>query len=271
MKTPLMKTSTGRRALMTAAVMIASATGLAAPLNVSDSIGTTVENLGGDFRRITQTLQVNSPNDPETEDEGITFSFDKAASAAGGAYANSTIDSVRVTIRYTVDDIELTVTNTSTDTSFTGGSEDQSSSDNTWQTFNFGAGTAQDLSTPAIASGDYAGTMLTLDLNGVTIEPQSSVSEGPFDYSHTETRDVNSDLFNDYSGAGSFASQFDTLFSTSSTVFGSNIESSQSVGGVGFFAEVEYVVVPEPGTLGMMVIALGGAAGMLLLRRRKSA
>jgi len=241
----------------------------AAPLDVTDQIITTVENLGGNTRRITQTLDVTSPVDPETEDDGLTFTIDRSGSAAGGIYSG-TLTQVNVTIRYSVDDIQLTVTNDSPTETFEGGSEDQATSVNTWQTFSFGADTGN-FPTPLtnIQSTQYAGTMLTLDLNGVDIAPLATASEGPFDYTHTETRDVDTSFFSQYSGAGTFGNTFDTLFSTSNSVVGSNVSSSQTVGAVSFFVEVEYIVIPEPGTMALAGLAFASAGGIFLIRRKR--
>lgn len=243
----------------------------AAPLDVTGDITTTVDNLGGNTRRITQTLDVTSPVDPETEDDGLTFTIDKAGSAAGGIYSG-TLTQVNVTIRYEVDDIVLSVTNDSTTEIFEGGSEDLANSLNTWQTFSFGANTSE-FPNPLgnILDTQYAGTMLTLDLNGVDISPLATETEGPFDYSHTETRTgVDASYLPEYAGTGSFANTFDTLFSTDNTVVGSNVSSSQAVGAVSFFVEVEYIVIPEPGTLAMFGIAFASAGGIFLLRRKRA-
>jgi|GEM_PF-1273441 len=241
--------------------MLMSTSLLAAPTNLTGSVTTSIVNLGGDERRITQTLDVTDPNDPETINDGITFNIRKA----GEFFPSSTISGVKVTMRYQVDDIELTLVNTSGGTA--GGNPDNLSQTlNAWDTFSIGAITSDGLS--QIASGDFAGDLLTLDLSGVVASGDSATA-GPSDYTHTESRDVFSSFFGDYSGLGTFANTFDTTIGIFSNVTGSGITNTQSIGAVSFFMEVEYVVIPEVGTLAMMGIAFGSLAGITLYRRRK--
>lgn len=254
-----MKTFT--RTLITAAVLAGFAVN-AAPLDVTISITELVENLGGDTRRVTQTLSVIEPNDPETNADGITFDFKKA----GEFFPSSTITDVTVTVGYTLNDIELTLENNSAGTA--GGSVgDRSESTNVWDTFSIGAITSDGLS--QITTADFAGTMLTLDLSAGVLSGQTA-TEGPTDYTNTEVRNVSSAFFGDYAGSGTFNSTIDSTIGIFSNVTGANIDNSQNVGDDEFFMQVEYIVVPKPGTLAMAGIAFLSFGGLMIARRRKN-
>jgi len=234
----------------------------AAPLDVTGSVGTVIENLGGDTRRVTQTLSVTDPSDPETNDDGVTFDIRKA----GEFFPSSTIQSVRVTVTYSVDDVELTLTNNSGGTA--GGSPgDRSEAQNVWDAFTIGAATT-DAGFTNIDSSDFAGNLLTLDLSG-GVAPTDTATAGPSDYTHTESHDVIAAAFGTYSGTGTFNNVFDTTIGIFSNVTGAGIDNSQSVGNVSLFFEVEYIVIPEPGTMALAGLAFASAGGIFLIRRKR--
>jgi len=80
---------------------------------------------------------------------------------------------------------------------------------------------------------------------------------------------LNTGFTTPFIGSGNVSFAINSTYTTSATFSGElgffqgNTPTGQ------FFAEVEYIVIPEPGTIALFAIALGSAGGMAFLRRRK--
>ncbi len=112
--------------------------------------------------------------------------------------------------------------------------------------------------------------LTVLNLNGITLGAGQSTSTSE-DIDLLEERTVHPEYWSNYAGTGTRTFRvYNDIFS-GSAIGASGFVTSQSVDSQQWFAEVEYIIIPEPGTIGMMAIALGSAGAFAFLRRRKKA
>ncbi|MCC5850977.1 MAG: PEP-CTERM sorting domain-containing protein [Verrucomicrobia bacterium] len=213
------------------------------------------------------TITQSGSGDP-TEAGGILFQFDRLDTVDGGTYANYDLLAVTVRIFFEVGSYNLTLSNSNQENELTFAPTNNAGLRSDFLEFSLGANTS-DGSSP-IASGDFPGQLLQINLENESIPAGSNIQfPGSFDSRPDEVRQVSSAFFDQYEGLGVFDFLFRTEFNFTTNVSGSDFSGSFQVTDTSFFTEVEYIVIPEPGTIALMVIAFGGAAGMTLLRRRK--
>jgi hypothetical protein len=203
-----------------------------------------------------------------TEDAGTDIRFDfqritTALSTVGLSHLDpNDLVQVNVTIHFVVNDVLLTATN-NTASPITYGPSDKAE---LFPRFT-GDGKTWVLSTNFITADDEPGEnvisvndfdfLTVLNLNGITLGAGQSTSTSE-DIDLLEERTVHPEYWSNYAGSGS-------------AIGASGFVTSQSVDSQQWFAEVEYIIIPEPGTIGMMAIALGSAGAFAFLRRRKKA
>lgn len=226
---------------------------------------------GQDAWSIRQYGTANAGSDIQFDFQRLLNALDTVGLGSQGLGNNDLVE-VNVTIRFVVNGILLTATNNTTQTitygendvaelfpRFTGGSR-------TWTTTLNTADDEDGLN--AISVDDFA-FLTTLSLDGVTLDASEFASQ-PDDQDLIQNRTVHPDYWGVYLGDAA-----DKIFRVNNDIFaGSAIGASgfiatQEVQSQSWFAEVEYIVIPEPGTIALMAIALGGAGGMAFLRRRK--
>jgi len=143
-----------------------------------------------------------------------------------------------------------------------------------WATFTITTRTFDPDKESSIASSNFPTPVLALP-NGVTIASGGAVYSLSPENPVQTTSIVNNVSrhsttgYSDYDGTGTFDWTFFTNPTFSSSGSGQNLVSTSDSGSYQMFAEVEYIVIPEPGTMAMMAIALGSAGGLALIRRRK--
>ncbi len=227
----------------------------------------TSENAG--VHTITQTGSSNVAGEDVRR-----FVFDRLDAVEAGAYAGWNLLSVTVIIQNQVTgNFEVVVINNDPINNYTGPSGDFARTNLNLPTFSFGAGTAQDISNPNIAVGDFltASPVVELDLFGVNLPAEvGTTSTSSTGSTVLEERDVDSSFWAGYSGAGSFNFDVRAAFGLETVISGPNIDASQSTGSSIFTATVIYTaIIPEPSTYGLILGVF--AIGMLIVRRRLQA
>lgn len=217
---------------------------------------------------------VQSGTEVVTGGSGASFSFDRLADVAGGAYSNLSLVAVNVTLTMTTSGASLSLSNNGT-SDFTGVQGDAGFITFTIPTFALGAITSNipsafdpSGSTGSIGTSSYLSNspVISIDLEGETITPGNSISIADQGFTETQNRAVNEDWFGGYSGSGSFTFDIRSLFTVSFSGSGSDLTASQSFGNSTFTAEIEYVVIPEPGTIAAGFLGLG-LIGFTVVRR----
>lgn len=210
------------------------------------------------------------------------LTFEKLDEVTAQTLTTSDLVEINITFSYVIDTLGLTLINNG-GTNYTGGTGQFQTIETKFTTppananFNFGAGTNA-------GSGHVEGTdfnsFLTWDLgpgsvdiaaNGGTDSLTTSINVG-VTRNLTAAVDAFNSAWDDYDGSGTFDFLLDVENTISANVgFPGDVIASQIISGQSFFVEVEYIVIPEVGTLAMAAIALGSFGGIALLRRRKRA
>ena len=273
MKTTIKNTITSKLGLATALTALLMGTQVFAQTVVpvtktNTSIG------GGQF-----SIKQNATFNPSVNSQ---LTFEKLDEVTAQTLTTSDLVEINITFLYDIDTLGLTLTNNG-DTNYTGGTGQFQTIETKFTTppanalFNFGAGTNE-------GGGDVEGadfnSFLTWNLGPGSVDIAADGGTDslttPIDVDVTRNLTAAVDNFNDawddYAGSGTFDFLIDVENTISANVgFPGDVTASQIISGQSFFVEVEYIVIPEVGTLAMAAIALGSFGGIALLRRRKRA
>jgi len=230
----------------------------------SVSMTTTNTDLGGGQYSVKQFGTGNPTDD-------IQFTFNRLDSVVGHEIDINDVLAINVTFRFVVDGIELTATN-NTGSQQTYTSDDVaelfprfSGDDRLWTMDNVTSDTTSAGASIAAADFDF---LTELQLDGVTLDPGQTTNVTD-DKDITETRNVHSQWWGGYDGTGAYNFRVNSDFFAGAAIGSSGFATSQQVEDSSWFAEVEYIVIPEPGTLALAAIAFGGMGCLALVRRKR--
>ena len=139
--------------------------------------------------------------------------------------------------------------------------------------------TDHDVSLVNDLSGTSEASSPEITLSANNIDAVGSYQAGGVDWGEwTQTVDVVDEEINnvnvvafgtEYTGSGTFSLGLSADVGTISGFGGGDVYFNGNNAAADYFASVEYIIIPEPGTLMMAGIALASAGGVFLLRRRK--
>ncbi|MDA3873286.1 MAG: hypothetical protein PF795_04940 [Kiritimatiellae bacterium] len=224
-----------------------------------------------------QAFSIRQSGTATTSGGNTVFGFDELFSVDPGALDNSGWVLQQVIVRLRLDALnqELIITNNGTADFISSDTKTAALSYN-WNTFSLPTRTFDPVKESSIGTGNFPIPVLAMP-NGVVIAADGGTynlsPENPVQSTLIENNVSNGGAtgYSDYDGVGGFDWTFFTNPTFASSGFGQDILSTSDSGSYQMFAEVEYIVIPEPGALGLMVIALGTAGTFAFVRMRKKA
>jgi len=213
---------------------------------------------------------------------GASFTFDRLLEldAPPGSDSGSwQLVDVKVRFRLQGFDQRITLTNNGGSDLTFNGTTTKYVLDHDWETFSVPTNTF-DLAKPgAVDESDFFDTTLEVP-NGTVLSSgggvyDTGVPSGPLNTTNVEFDVYDQSLggqingFADYQGTGTFDFVMYNNPSFSGSGLGENIISSSNTGFYRMLAEVEYVVIPEAGTLTLVGIVFAGICGSMLVRRQR--
>lgn len=197
----------------------------------------------------------------------VNFTFDRFESVANGLLAGQTLQAVIVRITHSWGSTSVFVTNDGTE-NYVGGANERARITFAFDTFTLGARTGQDAEFAAISAGDFTvdSPVVNLPIAGQTITPGQTITANNPGGERTVERNVAEGFFVDYSSTGQFSFSFDSEFDFSSNIAGENMDFGGTFTNSIMEVTIEYVAIPEPGTIAAGLLSLG-FIGFTVFRR----
>lgn len=224
-----------------------------------------------------EALSIRQFGASATSEGNTTFNFDELFSVDSGSFDNSEWVLQRVIVRLRLDAVNqsLNITN-SGESTFTASDTNNLELSYNWVTFTIDTNTFDEKKLKSIEEGQFPRPVLRIP-NGTEIAGNGGTfelnPENPVQSTEIEFNVSNSlgGGFSDYDGTGVFNWTFFTNPTFTTSGAGDNLISTSNTGLYGMLPQVEYIVIPEPGALGLMLIALGTAGGFAIARMWKKA
>ncbi len=231
-------------------------------------------SLGGGQYSIKQFATFNPSVDSQ-------LTFEKLDEVTAHTIPVSDLVTINITFSYDIDTLGLTLTNNG-GTNYTGGTGQFQTIETKFTVppaeaeFVFGATTNAGSGN---VDGDDFDSFLTWDLGPGSVDivagggTDSLTTTIDIDITRNLTSAVNdfNDAWDDYEGSGTFNFDINVENTISANVgFPGDVEASQIISGQSMFVQVEYIVIPEPGTMALAGLAFASAGGIFLIRRKRS-